>query len=305
MSLDWSSDTSHYELADGYCLQRAELAEYGAFAAVYLPDYAPSEPSWESHVQTCSNWSASPFWIQKGDRRIGGVSIEPNAIGGLFLIPPFSDSYAVLRALVASLLRWSDDKKDIRAWPVFPSQREQFQRLGFALHHTSRSMARPTETFAVEWESRFQVAAPQEGQAEDIARLLCEAFLTRGVQFNYDNQVRMMRRCIEMFAEAEAMRDASTLVTDVRNNQLVGACIISLKDPWPMVFDVAVRPDHQRQGLATGMLKKALTVLKKAGYPVLTLYLTVGNRAESVYYNLGFQPGVEIATLHIPARQAT
>lgn len=39
----------------------------------------------------------------------------------------------------------------------------------------------------------------------------------------------------------------------------------------------------------------------KGTYPLLRLYVMEGNDAESVYYNLGFKPGVqEVQKMYIP-----
>ncbi|MFK4169671.1 GNAT family N-acetyltransferase [Paenibacillus lautus] len=62
-------------------------------------------------------------------------------------------------------------------------------------------------------------------------------------------------------------------------------------------------PTYRGRGLATRMLKRALSVLKDK-YPVLRLYVMEGNDAESVYLNLGFIPGVlEIQSMYIPLNQ--
>ncbi|PRR77964.1 hypothetical protein CLLI_20590 [Clostridium liquoris] len=51
-------------------------------------------------------------------------------------------------------------------------------------------------------------------------------------------------------------------------------------------------------------MQKALTVLNK-DYPVLRLFVTLGNASESIYYGLGFVTGVEFKKLYIPALQKT
>jgi ribosomal protein S18 acetylase RimI-like enzyme len=66
--------------------------------------------------------------------------------------------------------------------------------------------------------------------------------------------------------------------------------------------DIAVHPEYQRRGLATRMLKKALTILKSE-YSILRFGVAMGNPAESVYYNLGFLSGVTQYTLAIPSTE--
>jgi hypothetical protein len=46
------------------------------------------------------------------------------------------------------------------------------------------------------------------------------------------------------------------------------------------------------------MIKKALSVLKEE-FPVLRLYVTIGNKAENLYYNLGFLKGSEKITMKL------
>lgn len=55
--------------------------------------------------------------------------------------------------------------------------------------------------------------------------------------------------------------------------------------------------------MASRMLKRALTVLNDK-YSILRLYVMEGNDAESIYFNLGFVPGVqEIQNMYIPPKE--
>ena len=53
-----------------------------------------------------------------------------------------------------------------------------------------------------------------------------------------------------------------------------------------------VQRKFRGQGLASVMLRQALNALHPA-YPVLRLFVTVGNAAAAVYRNLGFVAGPE------------
>lgn len=110
-----------------------------------------------------------------------------------------------------------------------------------------------------------------------------------------------MVMCIDGFSVSDAIRKASSVVHAGQTGRLVGVCMIACRYAWPMVFEVAVHPDFQQRGLATRMLKKALTALKEGGYPALTLDMSTSNNARSIYTNLGFVPGVEVSKLTIPA----
>jgi ribosomal protein S18 acetylase RimI-like enzyme len=96
---------------------------------------------------------------------------------------------------------------------------------------------------------------------------------------------------------------ASTLVFNKGTGQLIANCRLCLQNSSAAVYSIGVTPAYRGRGLATRMLQRALSVLKD-NYPVLRLYVMEGNDAESVYFNLGFVPGVqEIQTMFIPMEQ--
>jgi ribosomal protein S18 acetylase RimI-like enzyme len=70
----------------------------------------------------------------------------------------------------------------------------------------------------------------------------------------------------------------------------------------PATFNITVAPSHREKGIATKMLRRALSVLREQGYAILRLYVMQGNDAEAVYYNLGFVAGpLEVQSCYIPA----
>src|SRR5690606_10642244 len=90
-----------------------------------------------------------------------------------------------------------------------------------------------------------------------------------------------------------SMLNASTLVYDNKTNQLVGVCLLFMvnyqRSFFPGVFNIGVLPTYRNNGLASNMLKRALTLLH-GDYPILRLGVLQGTYAESLYYNLGFMP---------------
>jgi ribosomal protein S18 acetylase RimI-like enzyme len=96
---------------------------------------------------------------------------------------------------------------------------------------------------------------------------------------------------------------ASTLLLDKVTAQVVGVCMVSKWEGLPLFYEVAVHPRLQGRGLATTMMKKALTTLK-AEYPVVRLFVTLGNDAERVYSDLGFLGGTELMSFYLPAQSS-
>jgi len=93
---------------------------------------------------------------------------------------------------------------------------------------------------------------------------------------------------------------ASTLLYDRPSGRLIGACLVQMADGVPAVGYVAVHPQWRRRKLATRMIRKALTALH-GQYPLVKIQVFVGNEAEAVYRNLGFEPGPRRGYLRIPA----
>nr|AYQ74406.1 N-acetyltransferase [Cohnella candidum] len=71
-------------------------------------------------------------------------------------------------------------------------------------------------------------------------------------------------------------------------SSIAGVCLIGRNEGWPFISYVAVLPAYRGYGLATAMMKHALSCLHEQGEPLLLLFVTVGNKAKDVYEKLGF-----------------
>ncbi|ETT55130.1 GCN5-like N-acetyltransferase [Paenibacillus sp. FSL R7-269] len=304
----WSEDTISYDLNGEWSIRRAEPKEWGIYCSVYYN----MEYNGFFREESYANPRRNAFWIYKGESKIGGVRMSPNVIYHLFVIPPFNDSFGVLKQLKALLIHWSDRKEPIRTYEILPDQVHLYARAGFwPDEFRCRWMQRPTEYFHIKWEDDLRIESPEvEGTedggkrfilAEEIARCDFESFrggldATRRKQFalkdfipgedpNYSNEI---------------LTQASTLVFDNATDQLIANCRLCLQDDVAAVYSIGVNPAYRGRRLATRMLQRALTTLKGT-YPLLRLYVMEGNDAESMYYNLGFKPGVqEIQKMYIP-----
>lgn len=59
-----------------------------------------------------------------------------------------------------------------------------------------------------------------------------------------------------------------------------------------------MKPEYQRRGIASNMVKYALNNLFNTS-PATILCVTGGNAAGKLYQELGFYPGVEFTCMHI------
>ncbi|WP_339252873.1 GNAT family N-acetyltransferase [Paenibacillus sp. FSL P2-0136] len=303
----WSEDTISYDLNGEWTIRRAEPGEWGVYCSVYYN----MEYNGFFREEVYTNPRRNAFWIYKGESRIGGVRMSPNVIYHLFVIPPFNDSFGILKQLKKLLIQWSDRKEPIRTYEVLPDQVHLYARAGFwPDEFRCRWMQRPTELFQVDWEDDLRIESPEveENEAgdkrfiltEEIARCDFESF-REGL-----DATRRKQTVVKDFLPTdpsysnEKLTQASTLVFDKATGQLIANCRLCLQDDVAAVYSIGVNPAYRGRRLATRMLQRALTTLKGT-YPLLRLYVMEGNDAESVYYNLGFKPGVqEVQKMYIP-----
>lgn len=310
--INWSEEISCYPLSSAYRIEEAEPEAWGVYCSIYYNMAYNGFFREEGYNSTYRK----AFWIYKGDSKIGGVRISPNQIYHLFFIPPFSESFEVLKLLKLILLHWSDRKAVIKAFEVLPDQAHLFARAGFwPDEFRCRWMQRPTDYFEVRWNERFRIESPLiEDNGVGAKRFVNEAEIGHCDFQSFAGSIEATRRKKYVYEDFipsddpnytnEDLLEASTLVYDKDTEQLVANCRLCMQDTYAAVYSIGVIPSYRGLGLATSMLKRALTILKDK-YPFLRLYVMEGNDAESVYFNLGFVPGVlELQNMYIPASES-
>ena len=181
--------------------------------------------------------------------------------------------------------------------------------LGFWPDKNRRWMIRPTEVFDFVWDNTVIVKTPEQSDTVEIAKLFYESFnggidchyvaKQNGQESTYEDSLDEVNDYFNNCTE-DILLEASTLIYDKVEKRLIGACLVSCVEEWPLIHTVGVNPSYRGKHLATTMIEKALTVLNRE-YPILRLFVTIGNVSESVYYELGFIQGVEFKRLYIPA----
>jgi len=300
---NYSEETLVYELSQEYSIERAEAEEYG----IYLLTYGDRERNkyaikdWDMTAAYYTRYLKDIFWIKKKDKRVGGVRIKPNLIAEFFTIPPFEETFSVLKLLKELLIHWSDCEKDVITYGIYPEMVENYLRLGFRRREARQWMIRPTESYAVQWEDNFTVVIPEKHMEQELGRLYYEAHFG-GIEDDgsgIEKKIEDTKYYFENKFDCEIARKASTVIYDNNTKELIGACLIAIYEGWPLIFDLAVKPGYQGKGIAEKMIKQALTVLKEE-YRVLVLYVTLGNNAQQLYHKLGFAQGTKYEELYIP-----
>ncbi|WHT49167.1 GNAT family N-acetyltransferase [Sporosarcina thermotolerans] len=259
--------------------------------------------SWERRVAIFGS-EVPCYWLLQSGRRIGGVCLEPNMLWSFFLEPPFTESYRVLRRLKKYLKDISEPSKPLEAIGILPYQAEHFLRLGFKPIEARRIMIRPTEQFdMIDWGTDFFIKAPTTEDLETIAQLSYQCYSGADrIGHPTENTIEQQRSDLDYYFKhngEELLQKASRLIFDKNTKQLVGACLISIWEDLPLVYDIVVDKNYRGRGIASKLLKHSLSTLKEQ-HDVVCLFVTVGNPAESLYYDLGFLPGMEQTTYSLP-----
>lgn len=82
--------------------------------------------------------------------------------------------------------------------------------------------------------------------------------------------------------------DASFVVEG--HDGLVGASLVAISEPRPLLLYLVVRPDAKRRGIGTALLLQSGNALLAAGHAELDLFVTEANEpAVALYRKLGFR----------------
>lgn len=294
----WDPQQTQFHLDEHYSLERADPTTFAIhYTTAELAQNVWFRQSWQQLVSRFSSEEIC-FWIKHNQQRIGGVCLEPNLIGCLFLEPPHNNLDQVLYALKGVLRRWSDPSKPIATQSVQADQLATYCRNGFCISEIRRVMIRVTEPLSTHWPSGLEVRQPTPADAETLTNLFYECY-AGGTDARSQTDTRgNVDYYFQHNAEPAVLSQASTLLVDSQSQQVIAACLISIWEDWPLVYDVAVRHSFRGQGLASAMLRHSLNTLHPA-YPVLRLFVSVGNASESVYRNLGFVAGPESYWLNL------
>ncbi|RKN84353.1 GNAT family N-acetyltransferase [Paenibacillus ginsengarvi] len=295
---------SYYKLDEQLELKQADSRAFAIHYTAYRENVFFRQ-SWDRRVAIFGE-EPSCYWITSYGRKIGGVCLKPNSMWALFLIPPFTDLFQVLIPLKRLLRQCADFQQDIQVYGILPYQKESFLRLGFRPTEARRVMIRPTELFAApKWGEDVVAKPPDASQLERIAELFVDCYGgDDGIGYPAPNTLADHSSALEYYFshnDKPLLRDASTILYDKQSGEMIAACLVSVWEDLPLFSDIAVRPAYRGQHCATGMLKKAITALH-SHYEVVRLFVTIGNPAESLYYGLGFYPGLEQTTFRLPVR---
>ena len=313
----WHDDTALYNLSPDFSLEKADSKKFILYLAIYLPEMNNLQ-EWSLNITQYDNndkFLKNCFWIKQNKKTIGGVVIYPNRLDRFFLIPPFDSKYTVLKLIKKALILWSDSKDAVRTYTALPEDQEIYYRIGFQVIEKRRVMLRPTQRFSFlpdNWLENTFITNPTFADSTEIAQFLLESYhnsIDEAIftafekrQPNLEDQTTAVNNFFASNTsekEFDPLLSASYLVREKNEKNIIAVCLIALWKRWPLVYDIAVDHKYREKGLGQFLLKKSLTVLSDM-YDILRLFVTLGNKSEAMYYELGFMPGNEIMVMIIP-----
>lgn len=302
----WQEGKDEYNLNDGFMIKRADKIEFGIHETIYSNVDLELSFSWKKQIVDKIDYD-NHFWIIKDDKRIGGVHISPKLMGDFFMEVPYeTDRFMVISKLNDVLLHWADNNENIRIYGVIPDDVKYFNKLGYKIKSERRVMIRPTETFDnIDWGNDFIIKIPTISDVPEIGRLFFESY-SGGIDYevfgqqSLDEATENAEYILNVYKSNNNL-EGSTLIYDKNTNELIGTCMAGMSgftdNEFSEIGDIVVKPSYRGLGLASNMIKQALTNLKKIS-PATILCVTVGNPVEKLYNKMGFFPGVKFTNMY-------
>lgn len=234
----------------------------------------------------------SCYFIYINGAYAGGSIMDKGKIKHPFLLPGYQIYLKdIIQILHKKAAEKADFKKGIVCLPSDSGQAEIFLMLGYETVRKMRCMIGPLNNFIWNAPDGYLLKQPSESDLKLIAKLFYKAnindpwhqpvteegFLRGAVRYFDDNQV-------------DRVLETSTLCFDIKTGEPVGGCLISIDEAYPFVYDLHVLKEHRRKGIASAMMKKAMSIMS-VQHKFMRLFVIDGNPAGNLYDKLGFITG--------------
>lgn len=287
-----------YQLKNGFQVIKADNLEFAKYHMIYKLE--KSNVWFPTKMEQVINlYSSFPnlYWINLYNERVGGVMLEPNWFGFFFLISPYKDELTALKKILDLVVSISDKNKPIIAYGIHQSSIDNFHKLGFVIEETEKTMLCPTKQSEITWNDNVYLDIPKKDNLKQLISLYYDVFSKSNVECiakkGYDFYEKLLEGQL-----SELIPEYSTLLYDKLTNKLIASCTVNIWNDLPHILDIVVRPTHQGLGLGKMMIKKVLNFACK-DYIAVRLSVNSGNKAEYLYYKLGFIDGVATSKMRL------
>lgn len=280
-----------------YSIVKADNDVFAVFQTIYSNADTNLNYDWDSRLND-TKWTDECYWVMQDGQKIGGILILKDTTQFPFLITPFCDRnlfwYIVLKHIKENSLNITkinsilDD--DVRVLLTY----------GYKVDKSRRMMCRPAEKFQLQIDNRYEARIPDvKNDIDEMVSVVLSGYKD-GIDYQLDGAGtdEEARQDILYFLDGYLKTNTlnqSVLIHEKDTGKLI-AFIMSGRHPdenrdrFSLIADITVLPEHRGKGIAEYMIKHALTEAVDTS-DILTLCVTVGNNAESLYRKMGFWGG--------------
>lgn len=231
------------------------------------------------------------YWVIVGDKRIGGAFIKPNILKCIFTIPPFQNNKELIEVLTLHVTAISDIGYPIIVPDADVNHIDYYKNVGFDLERIEKLMVCPTNEYEILLKKRYKFLTPEVEHSKAMAKQFFQSYSNNKLPYiasqSYEFQVTSVQVFFDHIKAINVTNEWSTLVFDTTTNEFIAACTVGFVNDLPYIFDFVVHPEYQKNGLASKMMQRTLSLQHKR-YPAIRLSITEGNNAEEFYEKIGF-----------------
>jgi ribosomal protein S18 acetylase RimI-like enzyme len=287
-----SNDLNNNEI---FTFVKADKELFAVYQTIYSNTDIELWYDWKTRLKD-TMWSDKCYFVMKDNEKIGGAIIDNGSIAYPFTILPYCDKLEFFKQLHKKVFDITNSGT-IYTSGMLSEDIPLLLSMGYRVLRTRTAMIRPTDIVDVVLEG-YKLKIPTIDNAVDIANIFFEAF-SGGIDYEVfgtptiDECTQDVVDNLRFFTDCETI-EQSCIIYD--NDKPVAACLIggnpSVPNGFSGIYDIAVIPMYRNRGIATFMIKRALTIAKqKHNSQAMRLFVTEGNPAKRLYNALGFMPG--------------
>ena len=262
---------------------------------------------WQKRLDD-TRWSDDCYWVMWESKRVGGIIVLDDCTRFPFLIEPFCDRALFWRIVIRYL---TENKPGItKLYSVPDTDVPVLLSYGYKVEQSRRMMCRPAELLPLELDEQFTCHTPDKDKdLEEMTDVIIKGY-AGGVDYSLvvdmddESHRNEARNDLVYFLDGYATSDTlhySVLIREKASNRVVALCMAGIhpKEANPhfsYISDITVLPEYRGKGLAKFMIQHAVTKAA-ATCDAVGLCVTVGNKAEALYREMGFWGGPRFTSM--------
>lgn len=303
MSIEMKSIGKSIDLGENIKLVYQEPEVFSKYHVVYYGHkysdyYFRNSPNM---LQEKAKYMDSGYFIFKENKIIGGVFIKPNFMTDLFVIPPYNDYEYLADKLLKYLKAISNKDEKILLQEIIEDYLLFYKSKNCEITESGFWMIRPTEELNPIVPEKYEVKDIVDEYKYEMAEVIIEAYTANPAIKSVESKkcyVEHVESAIQYTRDNAALYNSSKVMFYKPTNEIVGLCLHMEFEGLPLIMSFVVRPDHQRKGVGSYLLKNSISY-SSTKYPATRLYVINGNPALEIYEHMGFIKNKSINDMYL------